>query len=97
MNDQFDISSIDDKLTWQPAGSLMLLVRRTDGDRALVIQCNSVGDQWMLTRVTVASGDFRSVSGEMSTQELVGMFDDLPEALHTGTTVAREWLAAPSS
>lgn len=93
MDKTFDISSVDDKIRWDATCALMMLVRRSNGERALMIQCTPLRDRWMLTKTVVAGGDFDAVKGSLGTQEIVDIFDDLQEALGAGSTVARKWLA----
>lgn len=97
MDKPFDITSIDDKTTWQATCSLMMLVRKPNGDSALTIHCTPLDNKWMLTKAVVVSGGFEAVKGALGSQELVNVFDDLQEALGAGTSIARKWLADPAN
>jgi hypothetical protein len=96
MGTTLDISSIDDKIAWQATSTLMLVVRRPDSDRGLMIHCSQLGSQWMLTKTVIQSGDFEIVKGALAGQELIDTFDDLQEAIAAGNTIARKWLTDPT-
>ena len=51
----------------------------------------------MMVKAVIASGGFDAIKGAMGGQELIGMFDDLQEAIATGTSVAKKWLADPTN
>jgi len=97
MSTALDISSIDDKIAWTATSTLMLVVRRPNGNRALLVHCSQVGSKWMVTKSVVVSGGFEIIKGAVANQELIDTFDDLQEALGAGATVARKWLADPDA
>jgi len=97
MDKPFDISSIDDKITWQASSVLMMLVRKPKGDSALMIHCTPLDAKWMLAKTVVTSGDFDALKGALGNQELIGTFDDLQEAIGAGSMIARKWLADPNA
>lgn len=98
MDQTFDISSINDKITWEATSTLALLVRKPDGNHALALHCTPIGHhRWMLTKTVIGSSGFDAVKGALGNQELVNVFDDLQEALGAGTAVAHKWLADPDA